>query len=42
MLLIGIFIALVFAYGLVSKRLEGGYLTAPMLFLWLACLSRFC
>ncbi|MCG8438099.1 MAG: cation:proton antiporter [Pseudomonadales bacterium] len=32
MLLIGIFIALVFAYGLVSKRLEGGYLTAPMLF----------
>ena len=32
MLLIGIFVALVFVYGLVSRRLEGGYLTAPMLF----------
>ena len=32
MLLTGIFVVLVFVYGLVSRRLEGGYLTAPMLF----------
>ena len=32
MLLLGIFIALVFVYGLVSRRLEGGLVTAPMLF----------
>ncbi|EKF74474.1 sodium/hydrogen exchanger [Alcanivorax hongdengensis A-11-3] len=32
MLLPGIFIVLVFAYGLLSRRLEGSLLTAPMLF----------
>ncbi|MCG8394805.1 MAG: cation:proton antiporter [Pseudomonadales bacterium] len=32
MLLLGIFIVLVFAYGLVSRRLQGTLLTGPMLF----------